>query len=86
MVVTEGTAYALSSLPIKVAGKSGTAEVGVTRANVNSWINTYFPYESPRYALSIVMEKGPSEHLVSSTLAAKQFLEWIYANAQEYLK
>lgn len=40
-----------------MAGKSGTAELGVTKQLVNSWTSGYFPYENPKYAFVVIMEK-----------------------------
>jgi cell division protein FtsI/penicillin-binding protein 2 len=48
-----GTGAAYQSLPLAVAGKSGTAQTGKDN-KVNRWFAGYFPYENPRYALVAV--------------------------------
>ena len=54
VVTTEkGTGAAFSSLPLSVAGKSGTAQTG-KGTKENRWFAGYFPYENPRYALVVV--------------------------------
>ncbi|MBD8069243.1 peptidoglycan D,D-transpeptidase FtsI family protein [Bacillus sp. PS06] len=56
-VVESGTGSKFQSLPYKVAGKSGTAEIGreVSEGSlVNKWFAGYFPAEEPRYALVVV--------------------------------
>ncbi|WP_433770955.1 peptidoglycan D,D-transpeptidase FtsI family protein [Bacillus wiedmannii] len=54
VVTTEkGTGAAFRSLPLSVAGKSGTAQTG-KGTKVNRWFAGYFPYENPRYALVVV--------------------------------
>lgn len=47
----EGTAKALNVAYTEFAGKTGTAELGVSKERVNSWIEGFWPYESPRYAV-----------------------------------
>ncbi|MGF2768446.1 peptidoglycan D,D-transpeptidase FtsI family protein [Bacillus cereus] len=49
----KGTGTAFRSLPLSVAGKSGTAQTG-KGMRVNRWFAGYFPYENPRYALVVV--------------------------------
>lgn len=69
-----GTAYrTLSNLPIKVAGKTGTAQVvGISQAEKvrmkesqyqyyqrsHAWITTYAPFENPRYVITALVEHG----------------------------
>jgi penicillin-binding protein 2 len=70
---------------IKIAGKSGTAELGVTKALVNSWISGYFPYDNPRYAFVIMMEKGSRFNPTGAVFAMKDTLEWMRDNT-DYTK
>ena len=51
-VVTEGTGLALNLPSVKVAAKSGTAQVGLGNTNTNSWIVGFFPYENPKYSFA----------------------------------
>lgn len=82
--VKSGTAQALSGLNLKVAGKTGTAEIGSGKY-VNSWFIGFFPYENPKIALAVVFEKGDSKNLVGGVSAAYQLIEWIAANAPDLL-
>ncbi len=84
MAVEEGTASALSLRGVRIAAKTGTAELGSQKQYVNSWITGFFPYESPRYAFTIVMERGPSHNLVGAPYVARQFFDWLTVNAPEY--
>ncbi|MBX4210908.1 hypothetical protein KW783_02980, partial [Candidatus Parcubacteria bacterium] len=86
LAVTEGTAVALNIPFVKIAAKSGTAELGVSKANVNSWITGFFPYDNPHYAFAIVMEKGSRENLIGSTFVARSLFEWMNVYAPEYLE
>jgi penicillin-binding protein 2 len=73
--VLEGTAYPLNVRYLKVAAKTGTAQVGVNREYINSWIVGYFPYEDPQYSFAIVMEKGDKEESPAASWAMRNFLD-----------
>lgn len=71
-----GTAEGLYALPIEVAAKTGTAETG-EKQKVNSWSIGFFPYDKPRLAFAILMEKGPEANSVGATYVASQLIRWI---------
>ena len=83
---TEGTGKILATLPFTSGSKTGTAQVGVAGKNVNAWMNAFFPFENPHYALVIVTENGPSTSLGASQHVAHDFLDWVVLNAPEYTK
>lgn len=80
-----GTARTLNKPYVDIAGKSGTAELGATKAFVNSWITGFFPRENPKYAFIFLMERGPRANLFGSSPAFGQFLDWAHQNAPESL-
>ncbi len=84
MTVTEGTAQSLSFPYVKVAAKTGTAELGPTKSLVNSWTVGFFPADAPRYAFAVVMEKGRSNNQVGATLIMRDVFEWMNLYAPEY--
>lgn len=84
--VTEGTAGALIFSDFPVAGKTGTAEVGVHKEFVNSWIMGFFPYENPRYAFVIIMERGKAGSPQGAPYAMRVFLDGLRAEAPEYTR
>ncbi len=86
MAVTGGTASALNIYGVKIAAKTGTAEVGGAKKYVNSWVIGFFPYENPRYAFAVVMEKGPYANLVGAPAVMRQFFDWMGIYTSEYLK
>jgi penicillin-binding protein 2 len=88
MTVTEdgGTARALERKDVAIAAKSGTAELGTSKALVNSWIAGYFPYENPRYAFVLLMESGPRANLVGSGSVMGKIFDWMAEHRNEYLK
>jgi penicillin-binding protein 2 len=58
--VTSGISVALNVPYVALASKTGTAELGALKREVNSWDTGFFPYENPHYAFAVIMERGPS--------------------------
>jgi penicillin-binding protein 2 len=85
-VTAGGTASGLSMPHVSVAGKTGTAELGVSKKLVNSWVVGFFPYEKPAFAFAVIMERGPRENTVGATFVARQLFEWMSAYTPEYLR
>lgn len=77
-----GTGKALNIPGVDVAAKSGTAELGVSKQLVNSLISGYFPYENPKYAFVVVMEKGDRHNPFGAVFAMKETLEWMRDNTK----
>jgi penicillin-binding protein 2 len=82
---TSGTAYSAAQLglgPIKLAGKTGTAQThnyagghgahGAAGAWVlrdNAWFICFAPYDDPRYAMSVLVEHGGMGGLAAAPIA-----------------
>lgn len=81
----KGTGRALDMKGLDIAAKSGTAELGVSKELVNSWISGYFPYNNPKYAFVVIMEKGDRHNPFGAVFAARETLEWMRDNT-EYTK
>ncbi|MEI4619170.1 peptidoglycan D,D-transpeptidase FtsI family protein [Bacillus cereus] len=65
VTMKKGTGATFQSLPVSVAGKTGTAQTG-KEDRVNRWFAGYFPYETPRYALVVVdLETNNKENTVT---------------------
>lgn len=75
--VAYGTARGLDIPEVSIAAKTGTAELGVSKANVNSWVTGFYPYESPRYAFVIVMEQGSRTNLIGGVAVMRRVLDWM---------
>ncbi|MEX2010561.1 MAG: penicillin-binding transpeptidase domain-containing protein, partial [Parcubacteria group bacterium] len=75
--VTDGTALLLSQPHVTVAAKTGTAELGVRKDRINSWSVGFFPYENPRYAFAVIMERGPAENTLSASYVMRQVLDYM---------
>ncbi len=84
--VEVGTSIALKVPYVNIAGKSGTAELGVSKDKVNSWITGFWPYENPRYAFVVMLEKGSVHNLIGAAAAMRQQLDWMENNTPEYFK
>jgi penicillin-binding protein 2 len=81
-----GTARALERKDIAVAAKSGTAELGTSKAMVNSWIAGFFPYEKPKYAFILMMEYGPRANTIGASRVMGDVFHWMKENRPEYLE
>lgn len=84
--VTEGTVAGLGVGYVNVAGKTGTAEIDAGKKYINSWVVGFFPYEKPKYAFAVVMERGPHANTIGGVYVMRQMLDWMYQNTPEYLK
>lgn len=84
--VTEGTAKGLDMWGVNIAAKTGTAELGISKELVNSWVTGFFPYENPRYAFAVVMERGPRGNTLGGLYVMRELLDWMVENTPEYLK
>ena len=82
--VTAGTAQALDVSYVKFGAKTGTAELGTTKRRVNSWIEGFFPYDNPRYAFAIVMERGVAGNTIGAASVANKFFEWMSIYSSDY--
>lgn len=86
LAVTEGTARAVHVPQVSVGAKTGTAQVGAHNQYVNSWVIGFFPYEKPRYAFAVVLERAPAGTPAGAPAAMGTFLQWLSLHAPEYLE
>lgn len=84
--VTTGLSTGLNIPQVEVAAKTGTAELGVLKNRVNSWIVGFFPYKNPKYTFAVLMENGPSGNFGSSLLVMRELFDWMVVNTPDYLK
>ncbi len=75
--IISGSAKYLYDLPIKVAGKTGTAQTPHNRAP-HSWFIGFAPYENPEIVITILVENGGEGSAISVPIA-KQILEWYFS-------
>jgi penicillin-binding protein 2 len=79
-----GTGKGLNVPYVHFATKTGTAELGIAKADVNSWVCGFFPYEHPRYAFAIVMERGSVLNTVGALAAMRELSDWMASSTPEY--
>jgi len=84
--VLYGIAGSLNVASVNIAAKTGTAELGVKKDMVNSWITGFFPYEHPRYAFALVMERGPVKYTQGAPATMRLMIDWMAINTPEYFK
>ncbi len=80
-----GTARSLEREDVAIAAKSGTAEVGAGNAYVNSWAAGFWPYEKPKYAFILMMDKAPRSNALGATRIMGDVMQWISVHRSEYL-
>jgi len=77
--VTEGTAQPLQSLPIEVAGKTGTAQFGNAK-KTHGWFVSFAPYTDPTLAM-IVLVEGQGEEGYNAVPLTQSIYEWYFTRA-----
>ncbi len=85
-VVVGGTGSVLNIPEVKIAAKTGTAELGVTKARVNSWVIGFFPYDKPRYAFAVVMDRGMKGNTTNASYTARELFRVLASSTPEYLR
>lgn len=83
LAVTEGTATALAVPGIRVAGKTGTAEVGVRKEFINSLVIGFFPYEKPKYAFAVAMERAKAGTGSGAPAVMSEVLRYLVENRKD---
>jgi penicillin-binding protein 2 len=79
-----GTAWRAGNPAISLAGKTGTAEVGLGGEEYkDTWIICFGPVEEPRYALACLVEHGASGGRTAAPLAGQFFRRWLQAGGDE---
>jgi len=81
-----GTGHGLDVGFVNIASKTGTAELGVSKARVNSWVMGFWPYENPKYAFIVSMESGARTNTIGGVFVMRTMFDWMEGNLPEYLK
>ena len=84
--VLAGTSAPINVPYVQVAAKTGTAQLGINKNKVNSWIIGFFPYQNPKYVFTIMMEAGPASNSVGASSIMRQLLDWMSINTPQYFK
>jgi len=81
-----GSAKGLNLPFAEIAAKTGTAQIGTEKKYVNNWVVGFWPYNKPKYAFVVVMEKGPQDNLTGGVYVATQSLLKVRDAAPEYFE
>jgi penicillin-binding protein 2 len=84
--VTDGTSVSINVPYVEVASKTGTAQIGVNKDQVNSWVIGFWPYKNPHYAYVVVMEKASKVNQFGAVGVMRGVFDWMSIYAPEYLK
>lgn len=75
--VTLGSARSLSTLPVAVAGKTGTAQWSLKKAP-HAWFIGFAPYDHPEIVITVLVEEGVEGSTIAVPIA-KDILNWYYS-------
>lgn len=81
----DATVKSLYIAGIKIAAKTGTAQLGARNEAMNSWSVGYWPADNPRYAYAVVLERAPAGTLSGASPGLVPFFQWLVAERPEYL-
>ena len=71
---------------IKIAAKTGTAQLGYRNESMNSWSIGFWPADNPKYAYAVVLEKAPAGTASGAAPGLVPFFQWLIAERPEYVK
>jgi penicillin-binding protein 2 len=74
--VLSGSARSLQSLPVQVAGKTGTAQWSSNKAP-HAWFTGFAPYDNPQFVITVMVEEGIEGSSVSEQIA-KEIMQWYF--------
>lgn len=77
LTVTEGTAQSLNTLPIQVAGKTGTAQFQNNFDRTHGWFASFAPFDRPTIALVVLVE-GQGEGGYHAVPITKDVYQWYF--------
>lgn len=81
----DATVKSLYIAGIKIAAKTGTAQLGARNESMNSWSVGYWPAENPKYAYAVVLERAPAGTASGASPGLVPFFQWLVAEKPEYV-
>lgn len=82
--VTDGSSRLLQSVPIPMAGKTGTAQFG-TEDKTHAWWTGFGPYDHPELVMTIFIEGGGAGNEIAVPVA-QEVLNWHFSRPEEERK
>lgn len=74
----KGSARSLQTLPISIAGKTGTAQAGGGKLP-HAWFIGYAPYEAPEIVVTVLVEEGEEGSRLAVPIA-REIFDWYAAH------
>jgi len=74
--VISGAGRVLNDLPVKIAGKTGTAQYAENK-KAHAWYTSYAPYDNPEIVLTVIIEGGGEGHKTAVPLV-KEVFKWYF--------
>ena len=76
--VVAGTARVLADLPVAVAAKTGTAQIGKNQLP-HAWVTVFAPWDNPEIAMAVMVESAGEGSAIAAPIA-KEILQWYFMN------
>lgn len=74
--IIAGSAQSLQSVPVSVAGKTGTAQWS-TKKGPHAWFIGFAPYDKPQVAIMVLVEEGVEGSTIAAPIA-RDILNWYF--------
>jgi len=71
-----GTATAIRSADVQIAGKTGTAQN--PHGNDHSWFIAYAPYDDPKIAICVLVENAGFGAAVAAPIAKRIIMRYLF--------
>lgn len=78
--ITNGSATSLQSVPVAVAGKTGTAQWS-TSSPPHSWFTGFAPFDDPSLVITVIIEDGGNQSLAIPI--SRDVLTWYFSQPAE---
>jgi penicillin-binding protein 2 len=78
--VTAGSARSLQSVPVAVAGKTGTAQWS-SKNEPHAWFSGFAPYDKPQIVVTVLVEEGTEGSTAAAPIAGDIFKYYFTRNA-----
>ena len=74
--ITNGSATSLQSVPVAIAGKTGTAQWSTT-SPPHSWFTGFAPFDNPSLVITVIVEDGGNQALAIPI--SRDVLTWYFS-------
>lgn len=74
--IVSGSARRLNSLPVEIAGKTGTAQWNSNKYP-HAWFTSFAPYNNPEIVLTVLVEEGKEGSSIATSIAG-DILRWYF--------